>query len=398
MGQQAGVLRRIAVAIKGFVALLGVLSVGFLLYGCGTHEEEADSNSVLLDGTEDPALVIDKTRFRPLESWIPEMQAFSHTHYGEHTAELRPTAIVLHFTAGTSFPWNLVEETEFKGERPGRASHYVVDGPSVWEILPPTVRSRCTHGANHRAISIEIVAKDEKDLFEKRQTSLRQTAKLVVHLIREFGVPLSEIRSHEEIDKFNGSVPWVRDLVNPKGSGKEDPGELNMEFVKNAVALELAMQPPPPFVKRGEIQCPTGFKLESVGHTQGKICVAPESLSVLGPFTRTMIRRCEAWKGTGNPFCFSQTWEKDFALSLRGAQVCPQGSTFDKETTYCVEVTRVGTKFLTEAFGPFPKRYVDKCLAFGGGIITCRSARWERGFLLKIQKNLNPRLAENNLK
>ena len=80
-------------------------------------------------------LDIDRTRTRKLDQWKPLIQKYSERHYGESTWELNPTCIVLHYTVTKGFPWNLVNTDSFKGETPGLAVHYVIDGKKIWEIL-----------------------------------------------------------------------------------------------------------------------------------------------------------------------------------------------------------------------------------------------------------------------
>lgn len=178
-----------------------------------------------------PEPVFDRTRARKLESWKPQIQAYSKRHYGEDTWKLEPTCIVLHYTAGKSFPWNLVNSGSFLGERPGLASHYIIDGSKVWEVLPPTVRSRAAYGINHRAINIEMVAADASDLAGRPQT-LKSCATLCRYLMNRFSLPVDKIYSHQDVSAMDPSlVPEVRDRVNSEPYDKVDPGEQNMRTV-----------------------------------------------------------------------------------------------------------------------------------------------------------------------
>lgn len=126
----------------------------------------------------------------------------------------------------------------------------------------------------------------------------------------------------------------------------------------------------------GAIACPQGYSLESVGNSGGKFC--SDGTNVWGPFTEAMISRCLSWGG-GSQACRSNRWASALALAARGDGLCALGATFDPETGYCVEGEN--------AFGPFPDELVDRCLDEGGGDAACRSARWERSFLLDILKN-----------
>jgi hypothetical protein len=182
-------------------------------------------------GAQAEPLKFDRSRARPLASWKPQITNYSQRHYGEATWELTPTCIVLHYTAMPSFPWNLVREGSFKGETPGLACHYVIDGDKVWEILPPNVRSRGAYGINHRAINIELMALDEHDLAAKAKT-LETCRQLCKQLMADHGIEKSHIYSHEQVATMNRKVvPEALDLINGAPYDKIDPGEANMATV-----------------------------------------------------------------------------------------------------------------------------------------------------------------------
>ncbi len=176
-------------------------------------------------------LKFDRSRARPLESWKPQITEYSRRHYGEATWELSPTCIVLHYTAMPNFPWSLVRESSFKGEAPGLACHYVIDGDKIWEILPANVRSRGAYGINHRAINIEMMALDEHDLAAKAKT-LETCRKLCRYLMSEHGIEKSRIYSHEQVATMSRKLgPEALDLVNGAPYHKIDPGEANMRTI-----------------------------------------------------------------------------------------------------------------------------------------------------------------------
>ena len=175
---------------------------------------------------------VDRSKARDLEVWKPAIAEYCYHHYGDREWRLDPKCIVLHYTAGKSFPQNLVDTQDFAGEKPGLASHYVVGGQHVWEILPPTVRSRATFGVNHRAISIEMVGADAQDLMENRQQTLDRAASLVVDLRNKYSIPASETYSHQQVATMDRSlVPWVMDLLKPGPYDKIDPGEGPMRYI-----------------------------------------------------------------------------------------------------------------------------------------------------------------------
>ncbi len=180
-------------------------------------------------------LEIDRTRTRKLDRWKPLIQRYSERHYGESTWELNPTCIVLHYTVTRGFPWNLVNTESFKGETPGLAVHYVIDGQKIWEILPTNVRSRGAYGINHRAINIEMIADDAADLATKQET-MDTCRELVRLLMKRHGVEKSHIYSHEDVGTMDRKkVPEVLDLVNGGPYHKIDPGQENMEYILNGL-------------------------------------------------------------------------------------------------------------------------------------------------------------------
>jgi N-acetyl-anhydromuramyl-L-alanine amidase AmpD len=183
----------------------------------------------------DDSLNIDRSRMRDVEQWKPQIQKYSMRHYGQNTYTLDPKCIVLHYTAMPEFPWNLVKSKEFSGEAPGLASHYVVDGKKVWQILPDTIRSRGCYGMNHVAINIEMCALDSVDLASKKQT-MRTCAILVKNLMSDYQIDISKVYSHQQVARMDKKiVSEVLDFINSKPYHKIDPGEGNMRTIKKMI-------------------------------------------------------------------------------------------------------------------------------------------------------------------
>lgn len=182
----------------------------------------------------------DGSRARPLEQWKREIVEYSRRHYGEPQWQLEPKCIVLHYTAGRNFPWNLVNTPDFAGERPGLASHFVVEGTKIYQLLPCEVRSRGAYGINHRAINIEMVGAHAEDLMTNRKKTMDTTAGLVVDLLKQYNLPVEEIYSHQQVAEMDTDVvPWVLDLVNPDPYHKVDPGEGPMRYILERVNRQL---------------------------------------------------------------------------------------------------------------------------------------------------------------
>lgn len=191
----------------------------------------ASSPSVPTDMYRPCGLSVKHDRQRPLDPYRQQVAAYSQRHYGENTWQLDPKVIVLHYTAGQSFPWNLINTPDFAGETPGLAVHYVIDGQTIWESLPPQIRSRGAFGINHRAINIELVAADAADLA-KRPATLANAAKLTHCLMQTFKIDISKVYSHQQVSKMNKELtPEVLDLLHPEPYHKIDPGEGNFQAI-----------------------------------------------------------------------------------------------------------------------------------------------------------------------
>jgi N-acetyl-anhydromuramyl-L-alanine amidase AmpD len=182
---------------------------------------------------------------RNLDTWKRDIAAYSARHYGIDSWKLEPTAIVLHYTAGSGFPYNLIESSTFMGEAPGVASHFVIDevnGAGIaYQLLPLDVMSRATFGANFCTISIEMIARDENDLLGKK--ALLDTAiSLVRELMDRYGIPLARVYGHAEIDALLAVDPHGEFYDNTIEGAfvprKVDPGESVMALFRDALSKD----------------------------------------------------------------------------------------------------------------------------------------------------------------
>jgi len=172
---------------------------------------------------------------RNLKSWKPQIKAYSKRHYKQDTYKLTPRVIVLHYTATSKFPWDLVKSKNFAGEKPGLASHYVIDGDKIWRILPDNIRSRGCYGMNHVGINIEMVALNANHLQKKKKT-MKTCAYLVKYLMNKYGIPIKKVYSHQDVAYMDRNrTTEALDYVNGTPYGKVDPGEKNMKYIKSLV-------------------------------------------------------------------------------------------------------------------------------------------------------------------
>lgn len=132
-----------------------------------------------------------------------EMAAYSKRHYGDRTATLNPSRIVLHFTAGNGNPWGAFNSDQAVSgggaapEKPNVCSHFVVlkDG-SVEQFVPTNIRCRHTIGLNDSAIGIEIVEPSSANNILARPAQLRGVLKLVRVLQRFYSIDKNGVIGH----------------------------------------------------------------------------------------------------------------------------------------------------------------------------------------------------------
>ncbi|HNY16820.1 MAG TPA: peptidoglycan recognition family protein [Treponemataceae bacterium] len=217
-----------------------VYIAAFLLALCGIAiaEPAADKPSVTISSTG-ILESYDGIPNRALADWKRDIAAYSLRHYGVETWSIVPTAIVLHYTASSGFPLNLIESRTFQDEAPGVASHFVIDEANgvgaIYQLLPLEVMSRATFGANFCSISIEMVARNEDDLLGKKAL-LDKAISLVRELMNRYDIPLARVYGHSEIDAMLAANPHgefhddtIEGAFIPR---KVDPGERVMNLVR----------------------------------------------------------------------------------------------------------------------------------------------------------------------
>ncbi len=223
-------------------AVLGVVTLAPAQVSCVNHQKEATSTQSSIP------ISIDYSRKRnDLEKWKSWIADYSLNHYGEKEWKLNPKAIILHYTSTSVFPNAFTNSNApFRDEMPPTATQYVVQGTKIFEVLPPTVRCRGALGANHRAISIEMIAMSEDEVL-KNPDLMQATARLTAKLMRDYSIPFSEVYSHQDIDASikTKKIPWVMDKLNEHGTGKIDPGARAMTKILAATKaiLENRNQP-----------------------------------------------------------------------------------------------------------------------------------------------------------
>jgi len=141
-----------------------------------------------------------------------EMAAYAARHYGVRTSVLHPKAIVLHFTASSTYESAhslFSEDVPNLGELPGTCSHYIVDqNGTVYEQVPPTIMCRHTIGLNDSAIGIEMVQVTgsgatwaDRQILD-RPAQINAALLLVKWLQTVYGIPASAVIGHATANGF----------------------------------------------------------------------------------------------------------------------------------------------------------------------------------------------------
>ena len=153
-----------------------------------------------------------------------EMAAYAARHYGVRTSVLHPKAIVLHFTASSTYASAhslFSEDVPNLGELPGTCAHYIVDQDgTVYEQVPPTVMCRHTIGLNDSAIGIEMVQATgsgatwaDRQILD-RPAQITAALLLVKWLQAVYGIPASAVIGHAMANDskfFHDNEGWRND-------------------------------------------------------------------------------------------------------------------------------------------------------------------------------------------
>lgn len=178
-------------------------------------------------------------RLLPLEYYEAADRERNRRLYGEDTVYLQPTMLVMHFT--------VIDDAEsiiYSFSRPGRIAvgnqapvtslvsvHYMVDKDgTVFQLAPEDRITSGTYGVDHRALAIEMVAKDEKDLMS-RPLQLLAAFDLADKLLKKYDIPVWRVFSHQEValgkvflseytDLADTEFPWFY----PEPHFRYDPG------------------------------------------------------------------------------------------------------------------------------------------------------------------------------
>jgi N-acetyl-anhydromuramyl-L-alanine amidase AmpD len=162
---------------------------------------------------------------------------------------ISPKIIVLHYTAGGTLTsnFNYFNPTRIENARALNKSqsplnvsaHYLIDrGGEIYQLMEDTWFARHTIGLNYCAIGIENVGSKAQPLTDAQVAA---NAKLIRHLANNY--PIEFVIGHSEYGKFRGST-WWKETNTSYFTGKEDPGALFLQKVRNKIKdLKLKSEP-----------------------------------------------------------------------------------------------------------------------------------------------------------
>jgi hypothetical protein len=186
--------------------------------------------------------------------------------YGENEVKLEPKYVVLHFTvvddaADVIDLFNRPSRIAVGDQKPVTSLvtvHYMVDKDGVvLSLVAEDRRTSGTYGLDHRALAIEMVAADEKDLLS-RPVQLLSTFCLVDGLLKKYDLPVWAVISHQEValgEVFLSDYTDIADTESPywypKRSFRYDPGRTVMAWCREFLLRRRNMWDQHPASKRG---------------------------------------------------------------------------------------------------------------------------------------------------
>ncbi|MEZ4366464.1 MAG: peptidoglycan recognition family protein [Kofleriaceae bacterium] len=180
--------------------------------------------------------------------WPPERAALmldyrrAHEDPAATDLTIRPTTIVLHYTAGGSAKGThrYFSRTEIE---PGRAAlraagvvnvsaHFLVDRDgTIFRLVPEDRMARHCIGLNHNSIGVENVG--DEDRWPLTDAQIEANAQLVRHLVARW--PITRLIGHYEARLLDGTPAFVERDPSFRNR-KPDPGPRFMEAVRARVA------------------------------------------------------------------------------------------------------------------------------------------------------------------
>jgi len=215
------------------VTLLGVLVLATLLW---LASDEAERGTAAVEGAVPARSEYPKPRieYDPIpydRKRKRQMANYSNRHYGKSEWRLEPRAIVLHYTAGSTYESafnTFASNAPALGEKPGVCAQFVVDKDgTIYQLTRLYVRCRHTIGLNHVSVGIEMVQEDAgggaatSDVILDRRAQARSAVALAAWLKSRYRIPMRDLVGHATANDsrlFKDLEGWRNDHGDwPKG-------------------------------------------------------------------------------------------------------------------------------------------------------------------------------------
>ncbi|MEK7460794.1 MAG: NlpC/P60 family protein [Patescibacteria group bacterium] len=228
-------LEEVGVRVSGFYGALRVCNDG-----------GGSPNSTLDDFKVDQTKMFSGAK---LEQYKRKITTLAKRRYNLNTWQLTPRWIVIHTTETPGFPNSFLSAhtgiiKNEDPEPPGAVSNYVLDGETVFQLLPDNVMSRSAFGMNNNTVNLEIVGYAASTLPDK---TVHKAAQWALYISKNLGVPINNVISHEQINDASykrGRADLVADYTDkepyggPNSSFKKvrtDPGRANMQRILDEI-------------------------------------------------------------------------------------------------------------------------------------------------------------------
>ncbi len=217
----------LALAALVLAAVVAGSAAGGSSAPASTHAAHPDSRAAR--GVPEP-----RTKWDPIpygHTRKRQMAKYSKRHYGKRAWRLSPRAIVLHYTATSTYEpvYNTFAANEPSlGESPGVCTQFVVDKDgTIYQLTRLYVRCRHTIGLNHVSIGIEMVQEDlggrnesTHAILDRRRQS-RAAVALTAWLKQRYRIPMKDVIGHamaNDSHLFKDRQGWRNDHTDWRAS------------------------------------------------------------------------------------------------------------------------------------------------------------------------------------
>lgn len=187
--------------------LAGLIGAGLAVFALAASP--ASSSSATIEADAGGEVSEPKVSFDPIpydRERKRQMANYSNRHYGEHEWRLEPRAIVLHYTASSTYESafsTFASNAPALGESPGVCSQFVVDKDgTIYQLTRLYVRCRHTIGLNHVSIGIEMVQEQlgsshsSSEAILDRREQARAAVRLTAWLKQRYGIDSRDVLGH----------------------------------------------------------------------------------------------------------------------------------------------------------------------------------------------------------